>query len=209
VTRLIGILPAAALLLSSCATPAVMHDEGQLNRVATGCGLALGELIQDESEKRLLIAIRQDATAGQRSCVGEWARRNGLKGVFVNVQFLSDINEVNRMMALVTAASAVIALVRVEPDMFPAINMNGTVHRIVALTITGPPEVIPVVRQKLSGEGWKVIPSSGAGDNWALVSPVGHSVDEVTALSFRVNNGEYGNLKFSVQLGPEDGKMDR
>jgi hypothetical protein len=209
VNRLIGILPAAALLLSACATPAVMHDEAQLNRVATGCGLALGELIQDASEKRLLIAIRQDATPAQRSCVGDWARRNGLKAVFVNVQFLSDINEVNRMMALVTAASAVIALVRVEPDMFPAINMNGTVHRIVALTITGPPEVIPAVRQKLSGEGWKIIPSSGAGDNWALVSPVGHSVDEVTALSFRVNNGEYGNLKFSVQLGPEDGKMDR
>ena len=41
--------------LSACATPARMHTEAQLNDVALGCGLALGELIQDESEKKLLL----------------------------------------------------------------------------------------------------------------------------------------------------------
>lgn len=64
-----------------------MHDEAQLNQVATGCGLALGELMQDESEKRLLLMIRQDATQDQRVCVAKWARRNGLRAVFVNMQF--------------------------------------------------------------------------------------------------------------------------
>ena len=74
--------------LSACATPARMHDEAQLNSVALGCGLALGELIQDESEKKLLIMIRQDPSAEQRVCVAKWARRNGLKAVFVNnIQF--------------------------------------------------------------------------------------------------------------------------
>jgi hypothetical protein len=73
--------------LSACATPARMHDEGQLNSIATGCGLALGELIQDESEKRLLLAIRQTPTVQQRLCVANWARRNGLKPVFVTMQF--------------------------------------------------------------------------------------------------------------------------
>ena len=74
--------------LSACATPARMHDDAQLNQVALGCGLALGELIQDESEKKLLLLIRQDASAAQRSCVAKWARRNGLKAVFVdNIQF--------------------------------------------------------------------------------------------------------------------------
>ena len=74
--------------LSACATPARMHDEAQLNNVALGCGLALGELIQDESEKKLLIMIRQDPSAEQRVCVAKWARRNGLKAVFVdNIQF--------------------------------------------------------------------------------------------------------------------------
>ena len=76
------------LALSGCATPARMHDEAQLNQVALGCGLAMGELIQDDSEKKLLLMIHQDATVEQRVCVAKWARRNGLKAVFVNnIQF--------------------------------------------------------------------------------------------------------------------------
>lgn len=75
------------LALSACATPARMHDEAQLNDVALGCGLALGELIQDESEKRLLLLIRQGPSVAQRICVAQWARRNGLKTVFVNMSF--------------------------------------------------------------------------------------------------------------------------
>ena len=75
------------LALSACATPARMHDEAQLNPIALGCGLALGELIQDESEKKLLLMVRQDPSADQRLCVAKWARRNGLKAVFVNMQF--------------------------------------------------------------------------------------------------------------------------
>ena len=75
------------LVLSACATPARMHTDEQLNAIATGCGLALGELIQDSSEKRLLLMIRQDSTPEQRLCVARWARRNGLKAVFVNMSF--------------------------------------------------------------------------------------------------------------------------
>jgi hypothetical protein len=75
------------LALSACATPARMHTQEQLNVIATGCGLALGELIQDESEKKLLLMIRQEPTAEQRVCVAKWARRNGLKAVFVNMNF--------------------------------------------------------------------------------------------------------------------------
>lgn len=75
------------LALSACATPARMHTEAQLNDVATGCGLALGELMQDDSEKKLLLLVHQDPSAEQRVCVARWARRNGLKTVFVNMQF--------------------------------------------------------------------------------------------------------------------------
>jgi hypothetical protein len=75
------------LALSACATPARMHDDAQLNQVALGCGLALGELMQDESEKKLLLLIHQDPTGPQRLCVAKWARKNGLKAVFVNTQF--------------------------------------------------------------------------------------------------------------------------
>jgi hypothetical protein len=64
-----------------------MHTEAQLNDIALGCGLALGELIQDESEKKLLLAVRSAPTVQQRACVARWARKNGLKAVFVNLQF--------------------------------------------------------------------------------------------------------------------------
>ena len=73
--------------LSACATPAQMHTEAQLNDIALGCGLALGELIQDEAEKKLLLMVRQDPSVEQRVCVAKWARRNGLKAVFVNMTF--------------------------------------------------------------------------------------------------------------------------
>jgi hypothetical protein len=78
-----------ALALSACATTPVLHTEAQLNDVARTCGLALGELMQDESEKKLLLMIRQDPSAEQRVCVAKWARRNGLKAVFVNMDFQS------------------------------------------------------------------------------------------------------------------------
>jgi hypothetical protein len=83
----LGAFCGPVLFLSACATPARMHTEEQLNAIATGCGLALGELIQDESEKRLLLLIHDNPTPEQRGCVGRWAKKNGLKLVFVNMQF--------------------------------------------------------------------------------------------------------------------------
>lgn len=76
----------AILALSACATPQ-MHSDMRLNRVGSACGLRLGELIQDESEKRLLLLIRSDPTTEQRVCVAQWARRNHLKTVFINMDF--------------------------------------------------------------------------------------------------------------------------
>ena len=71
------------LPLSACVT-ARMHTQDELNGVTRQCGLALGELFQDESEKRLVFLFRPDSTPKERACVAKWARRNGLKAVFVN-----------------------------------------------------------------------------------------------------------------------------
>jgi len=76
----------SVLALTACVTPR-MHTQDELNAVTRQCGLALGELIQDELEKKVLIALRTDATVQQRVCVARWARRNGLKPVFVSLQF--------------------------------------------------------------------------------------------------------------------------
>jgi hypothetical protein len=64
-----------------------MHDQVQLNTVATGCGLALGELIQDESEKKLLLLVRDNPSPQQRVCVKQWARRTGIMRVLVYMGF--------------------------------------------------------------------------------------------------------------------------
>ena len=83
----IALIFSVVSVLTACATPERMHTQEQLNSIATGCGLALGELIQDESEKKLLLMIRNEPTVDQRVCVAKWARRNGLKAVFVNMNF--------------------------------------------------------------------------------------------------------------------------
>ena len=75
----------AAFALSGCVTER-MHTQAELNGVVQDCGLALGELFQDESEKRLLFMIRHGATAEERACVLRWARERHLRLVFVNAQ---------------------------------------------------------------------------------------------------------------------------
>jgi hypothetical protein len=72
----------AALALSACAT-ARLHSVEEINAVGTGCGVALGELFQDESEKKLLFLMKPGATPAQRTCVIRWARKNHLKAVIV------------------------------------------------------------------------------------------------------------------------------
>jgi hypothetical protein len=61
-----------------------MHSEAELNTIGRQCGLALGELFQDESEKRLLFMMRNGATAEERACVLKWARERHLRLVYVN-----------------------------------------------------------------------------------------------------------------------------
>ena len=70
------------LLLSGCVT-ARFHSEDELATVGRHCGLALGELFQDESEKRLLFLFRISPSREERACVVRWARRNHLKTVIV------------------------------------------------------------------------------------------------------------------------------
>ena len=82
------LLSITPLALSACATTARMHEQGELNTISQRCGLALGELFQDEEQKRLLFMVRIEPSAAQKSCVAQWARKRGLKTVFVdNIAF--------------------------------------------------------------------------------------------------------------------------
>ena len=77
------LIAASVSLLVGCATPR-LHTEAELNSVGGQCGLALGELFQDASEKRLLFLFKIEPSREQRICVIRWARKNHLKAVFVN-----------------------------------------------------------------------------------------------------------------------------
>lgn len=79
---------AAICALPSCVT-ARMHSQDEINGVTRACGLALGELFQDEGEKRLLFMIRHGATEQERACVLRWARERHLRVVFVNAELAS------------------------------------------------------------------------------------------------------------------------
>ena len=74
----------ALAALSACATTARLHSEAELNDVGRVCGLAMGELFQDESEKRLLFLFKVQPSPAERSCVQQFARRNGLRPVFID-----------------------------------------------------------------------------------------------------------------------------
>ena len=73
----------AVLLLPACVTPARMHTDTELNKVANQCGLALGQVAQDEEEKRLLFVMQDSVPPAKRLCVHKWAKRNGLRTVFI------------------------------------------------------------------------------------------------------------------------------
>ena len=86
-TRALALPLCTALSLSACATPR-LYEQTELNSVGRQCGLALGEVFQDESEKKLLFVLAPSATAAERACIIRWAKRHRLKAVIVdNIEF--------------------------------------------------------------------------------------------------------------------------
>ena len=68
-----------------------MHSETELNSAAAACGYALGQLAQDEEERKLLFVMEANPSAPKQVCVKQWARRNGLKPVFIDgVDFVTE-----------------------------------------------------------------------------------------------------------------------
>jgi hypothetical protein len=55
-----------------------MYSADELGRAGRDCGLALGELAQEEEEPRLLFMIVPQAGPVKERCVGRWARRRSL-----------------------------------------------------------------------------------------------------------------------------------
>jgi len=86
---------------------------------------------------------------------------------------------------------------KVGPEYVPAIQMKGTIQRIAAMTVSGSPASIAPAFAQVQSEGWK----ARLVDQSAIeIDPIGHTLDQVAALNFRFENGEFGDLKFNVVM---------
>ena len=85
------VLPLAVLVLalSACAT-ARMHTEAELADLTRVCGLAAGELVQEEEDPRILFLVRPKASPRERGCAMRWAKRNHLHLAYVEGIELKD-----------------------------------------------------------------------------------------------------------------------
>jgi hypothetical protein len=74
---------ALGLALAACVTPARLYSDVELSAVSGKCGLAQGEVLQEEEEPRLLFLFSPGATPKQRKCVARWSKRHGLHLAYI------------------------------------------------------------------------------------------------------------------------------
>jgi hypothetical protein len=76
---------AATAVLGACATtqPVRMYSSQELGVVAQRCGLALGDVIQEEEEPRILFLFAAGAPDREVRCVRRWSHRRSLHFVHI------------------------------------------------------------------------------------------------------------------------------
>jgi hypothetical protein len=84
-TRVPLLLPVA--LLAGCATTPRLYSQQELGSLAQSCGYALGEVIQDPEEKKLLLVLTAvPTTKTEQACIYRWARPRRLHVVYAQVE---------------------------------------------------------------------------------------------------------------------------
>jgi hypothetical protein len=77
----------ASLLLAGCVTTPRLYTQQELGTLAQRCGYALGEVVQDEEETRLLLVLTAVATTkAEENCIYRWARPRRLHVVFAQIE---------------------------------------------------------------------------------------------------------------------------
>jgi hypothetical protein len=75
------------LALTACVTTPRLYTQQELGSLAQSCGYALGEIIQDEEEKRLLLVLTAvQTTQAEQQCIRRWARPRHLHVVYAQVK---------------------------------------------------------------------------------------------------------------------------
>jgi len=77
----------ACLALAACVTKPRVYSVSELGRVAQSCGYALGELVQEADEPRILFVFSvAEANQVDQACVYRWARPRRLHVAFLAVE---------------------------------------------------------------------------------------------------------------------------
>jgi hypothetical protein len=75
------------LLIGGCVTTPKLYSQQELGSLAQSCGYALGEIIQDPEEKKLLLVLTAvPTTAAEQRCIRRWARPRHLHVVYAQVE---------------------------------------------------------------------------------------------------------------------------
>lgn len=84
---------AALSLAAGCATtrPVRMYSPQELGAVAERCGRALGEVVQEEEEPRILFLFAAGAPAADVRCVERWSHRRSLH--FVHIEAIVEAEQ--------------------------------------------------------------------------------------------------------------------
>lgn len=78
---------AVPLLIAGCATVPRAYSQLELGQVAQSCGYALGELVQEHDEPRILFVFSlAEASRKEQACVQRWARKRKLHVAFMAVE---------------------------------------------------------------------------------------------------------------------------
>ncbi len=76
-----------AVSLAGCVTTPKLYTPQVLGTLAQSCGYALGEVIQDPEEKKLLLVLTVvPTTAAEQACIHRWARPRHLHVVYAQVE---------------------------------------------------------------------------------------------------------------------------
>jgi hypothetical protein len=67
-----------------------MYSAQELGMVAQRCGLALGEVVQEEEEPRILFLFAAAAPASEVRCVRRWSHRRSLHFVHIEAVVQAD-----------------------------------------------------------------------------------------------------------------------
>jgi hypothetical protein len=73
----VTLLLLAPPLLGGCATTR-LYSATELSALGRNCGIAEGEVVQEEDEPRLLFLYTVGPSKAQISCVAQWSRKHNL-----------------------------------------------------------------------------------------------------------------------------------